>query len=557
MIAHHHEPSPDSRGRRARWVALAFVGVFTGLCLKATDVALNTPAGEADGIAEAFDPRPRRADILDRNGELLATSVTVYSLFADPRAIWDAGEVAAALATIFPDLDAQDLAERLSNRSRAFVWVRRGLTPRQRQAVFALGLEGLGFREEHSRAYPRGVLAGHVLGYASLDGEGLAGVEFALDRRLAEGGEPLRLTLASGVQFALEAELAAAAARHDVEGAAGIVLHAPTGEVLAMASWPPVDPNRWAAADVSDSERLNRAAGAVYELGSVFKPLTVAAAFDAGVLHPADRFDVHSALTIAGKRIFDRHPVPGRASPGDIVVHSSNVGTVRIALDLGIRRQQDFLQGLGLFERAPVELAESAAPLLPERWDTLSSATIAYGHGIAVSPVAFTAAFAAFANDGERVAPTLLLGSERTPERVMGAPTAGLVTAMLRETVRSGTGTRADVPGYQVAGKTGTAEKPVAGGYAEDVNISSFAAVFPADRPEFAILVVLDAPKPAEIDGTLTGTTAAWTAAPTVGRVVERIAPLLGLAPRLEDIARDGPAGGPPVRAVSGDRRSL
>ncbi len=557
MIAHSHEPSPDSRGRRARWVALAFVGLFTGLGLKATDTALNAPAAETNGIAVAFDPRPRRADILDRNGELLATSVTVYSLFADPRAIWDAGEVASALAGIFPDLDEQELAGRLSNRSRAFVWVRRGLTPRQRQAVFALGLEGLGFREEPSRAYPRGVLAGHVLGYANLDGEGLAGIEFALDRRLAEGGDPLRLTLDSGVQFALEAELAGAAARHDVDGAAGVVLHAPTGEVLAMASWPPVDPNRWAAADVSNSERLNRAAGAVYELGSVFKPLTVAAAFDAGVLHPADRFDVHEPVIIAGKRIFDRHPVPGRASPGDIIVHSSNVGTVRIALELGIRRQQDFLQALGLFDRAPVELAESAAPLLPGRWDTLSSATIAYGHGIAVSPVAFTAAFAAFANNGERVAPTLLLGQDRTPDRVMGAPTTGLVTAMLRETVRTGTGTRADVAGYQVAGKTGTAEKPVAGGYAEDINISSFAAVFPADRPEFAILVVLDAPKPAELDGTLTGTSAAWTAAPAVGRVVERIAPLLGLVPRQEDIARDGPVGEPPVRAVSGDRRSL
>lgn len=544
-------------GLRARLVALGLGLALGAVAIKGSAVALSRPVGES-GVTDVFAARDIRADIIDRNGELLATSVDVYSLFADPRAIWDPVEVARELGRLFGDIDEAALAERLANRERAFVWVRRGLTPRQRQAVFELGLEGLGFRRESRRAYPRGTLAGHVLGFAGIDGQGLAGVEFALDDRLAGGGRPLRLTLHSGVQFALEAELSAAAAIHDIDGGAGVVIEARTGEVFALASWPPINPNRASELPGSDAARLNRAAGAVYELGSVFKPLTVAAALEAGVLHPDDRFDLTKPLEIAGKIIEDHHARLGPADAADIVAESSNVGTVRIAMLTGSRRQQAFYRRLGLLSRAPVELASSAAPILPQSWDELTSATTSYGHGIAVSPLAFASGFSALANDGEIMPATLLKNaagddSARRPRRVMAAPTARLVTAMLREAVTRGTGTRADIAGYRIAGKTGTAEKPVPGGYSTTENITAFAAVFPADRPEYAVLIVLDHPKAHEADGVMVGGTAAYNAAPTAGRVIERIAPLLGVKPRFED---ERPRG-LPIRSVSETRSNL
>ena len=544
-------------GLRARLVAFGLALALGAVAVKGGALAMSSP-GEGTGVADVFAEREVRADIIDRNGELLATSVDVYSLFADPRAIWDPEEVARELAALFDDIDEEALAGRLANRDRAFVWVRRGLTPRQRQAVFELGLEGLGFRRESRRAYPRGTLAGHVLGFAGIDGQGLAGIEFALDDRLAGGDAPLQLTLHSGVQFALEAELSAAAAIHDVDGAAGVVIEARSGELFALASWPPINPNRAAGLPASDPARLNRAAGAVYELGSVYKPLTVAAALEAGVLHPDDRFDLTKPLEIAGKLIEDHHVAYEPADAADIVAESSNVGTVRIAMLTGSRRQQAFYGELGLLSRAPVELASSASPILPENWDELTSATASYGHGIAVSPLAFASAFSALANDGEIVPPTLLKTApdgarERRPRRVMAAPTARLVTAMLREAVTRGTGTRAEIAGYRIAGKTGTAEKPVAGGYADDENITAFAAVFPADRPEYAVLIVLDNPKAHEADGVMVGGAAAFNAAPTAGRVIERIAPLLGVKPRFgDDRPRDLP-----IRSVSETRSNL
>lgn len=542
---------------RVRIVAIALAGLLGLVALRGGQVALRADAEEG-GSGRAFAAQPPRADILDRNGELLATSVTVYSLFADPRAIWDPREVAEGLSTVFEDIDVAELEARLSNRERAFVWVRRQITPRQRQAVFDLGLEGLGFREESRRAYPRGALAGHVLGYTGIDGEGLSGVELSQEDRLSGQAEPLRLTLDAGVQFALEAELSAAALRHDAIGAAGVLIESETGNVLAMASWPPINPNRAASLDLDDPARLDHAFRSVFELGSVYKPLTVALALDAGVIHPADTFDVASPLEIAGHRIHDDHPLSSPASATAVVAESSNIGTVRIAMLAGSRRLEAFYGALGLLERAPVQLPGSAAPLVPESWNELSSATASFGHGIAVSPLAFTAAFNTLANDGEYVAPNLIL-DPRAPRpqghRVMAAPTARLVTLMLREAVLTGTGGHAEVAGYGVAGKTGTAEKPIAGGYSEDENISSFAAIFPADRPQYALLIVLDTPRPApedEANGVMS-TTAAWNAAPTAGRVIQRVAPLLGLMPRFDE-----PASAPATyRSVSETRSTL
>lgn len=540
----------DGASLRTKLVSMALCLGFGVIAVKAGMVAMNGPKGE-EGVARAFEQPVQRADIVDRDGELLATSVAVYSLFADPRAIWDPADVASGLATVFPDLDIDELTADLGNRDRAFVWVRRGLTPRQRQAVYELGLEGLGFREESRRAYPRGTLAGHVLGYAGTDGQGLAGVEYARDGDLANGGDPLKLTIDSNVQFALEAELSAAAGEYDIEGGAGVVINARNGEVLALASWPPIDPNRAHELSMDDPARLNRASGAVFELGSVFKPLTVAAGLDTGAIRPSDQFDVREPLVIAGRTIDDTHPIGGHATPTKIVAESSNIGTVKIAVMLGARRQQEMLANLGLFERSPIELAGSAAPILPQQFDEIHAATVSYGHGIAVSPIAFASAFSIFANGGELVEPTIIMdGKRRRTRRVISAPTAALVTAMLRDAVLSGTGEHAEVAGYRVAGKTGTAEKPVAGGYSDEANMASFAAIFPADSPDYVVLIVLDDPK----EGASRGRTAAWNAAPTAGRVIERIAPMLGVEPKFEQL---DPVESPMVRSVSERRSSL
>ena len=534
-------------GMRTRIVSISLLFVFGLIAVKGLSVAIEGSERSATRLA-SFEAPDRRADIVDRNGDLLATSVTAYSVFADPRAIGDAGLIAESLATALPDLNVDTITARLSNNDRAFAWIERGITPRQRQAVFDLGLEGVGFREESRRAYPRGTLAGHLLGFAGADGQGLGGIEFAMDDRLTGDESPLYLTIDANVQFSLEAELAAAVGEYEADAGAGVVMAAQSGEVLGMASWPPLDPHRATELAQSDPALLDRASGAVYELGSVFKPLTVAGALDAGAIRLNDRFDVREPLQIRGQKIEDDHPISGRPTPTEIIADSSNIGTVKIAWQMGSRRQQEFLASLGLFSRSPVELAGSARPILPEQFDELHSATASYGHGIAVSPIAFAGAFASLANAGETVAPTLLMAPERkrNPKRVMAAPTASLVVRMLREAVDNGTGGRAAVGGYRVAGKTGTAEKPIPGGYSETENICSFAAIFPADSPEYVVLIVLDSPKAGEGRGR----TAAWNAAPTTGRVIERIAPILGVEPRFDEPVPSSPR----VRSVA-DRR--
>ena len=529
----------EASRNRTRIAGLGVGALFVVLAGKAGYLALAGGAAPVHHSAKEA-PRVARADIVDRNGELLATSVSAYSLVANPKLIWDGGDVAAALATVLPEIDVESLSERLSDQTREFVWVKRGLTPRQRKAVFDLGLEGLRFEEESRRAYPRGTLAGHVLGFTNIDGVGAGGVEYSQNDRLAKGGEAVRLTIDNGVQAAVEAELAATAAEHDIQGGAAILMDAQTGEVRAMASWPPFDPNRSLDIEVSDPSRLNRAVGAVYELGSVFKPFTVAAAIESGVVHPKDLFDVRKPLEIKGYTIKDDHPFHGDADVTHIISESSNIGTVRINEKLGTRRQQAFLKQAGLMDRAHIELSGSAAPILPERFDDLYSATISYGHGIAVTPMAYLEAFSAFANGGERVQPTLIMNHRERPQpvRVMSALTAEIVNVMMREAVVTGTGKNAEVAGYRVAGKTGTAEKPAVGGYSDTENVTSFAAIFPYDRPQYALIVTLDDPQA----GNEIGVTAAYNAAPTAGRIIERVAPLLGLAPRFEDIR---PAGAP------------
>lgn len=522
---------------RTRLVGLAIGLLFVLMAGRGGFLALSdAPArGATRALTASIESR---ADIVDRNGELLATSVVSWSLWADPSLVWDGSEAAAKLVKLFPDLDEGDLSARLSNTSRKFEWVKRGLTPRQREHVVALGLEGLNFTEEARRAYPRGALAGHVLGYANSDGEGIAGIELSQNAELQGGGGPVRLTLDIGVQSALEAELATAAMDYDMQGGAAILMDARSGEIRGMASWPPFDPNRASDTPKDDPARMNRAVGAVYELGSVFKPLTIAAALEAGAISVEDRFQVGQPLMVRGFRISDTHWFAQEATAAKILSESSNIGTVQVNLALGPQRQMQLLESAGLTARAPVELPGSAAPLMPAHLDEVTAATVSYGHGISVTPLAFLQAFTAFGNDGQIVTPVLVVSEDAEPAgtvKLFSRKTTRQVVEMMRDTVVNGTARRADVAGYRVAGKTGTAEKPIKGGYAKDRNVTSFAAVFPADSPQYALIVTLDEPKAIE-SGYMT---AAVNAVPVSGRIIERVAPLLEVDPRFEDLRPD------------------
>jgi len=528
-------PYEDRWGpRRARLIAGALALLFVVIVGRSAYVAVNGPGrGHNDAVAESV----RRADIVDRKGEIMATSLAVWSIAADPRAVWDGKEVATSIASVLPSIDVADLTRRLSDTDRHFVWIQRGITPRQKQAVFDLGLEGLQFQQETRRVYPRGSLAGHFLGFTDVDGKGVEGAELAFNDRLSKGGAPLKLTLDAGVQHTLEDELEKAYADFDMKGGAGIVLDAATGEVRAIASWPAVDPNH--PQGRSEAAKLNRAIGATYELGSIYKPLTVAAALDAGVLSTTETFDVSRPIRVGATPIKDHDPLqhPQAVTAADIIAYSSNIGVVEIARKLGVKGQKEFLGQVGLLSRLSYDGPQSAAPQPPPEWDALASATISYGHGLAVSPLAFAASYTPFANGGEYVKPlfldpksNLIDVSKIEKKRVMAKATAQTVLSMLREVVTRGTGANANAPGYDVAGKTGTAEKIGPDGYDSERNITSFAAVFPASRPQFVVLVMLDEAQPRTGDKR----TAAYTAATIAGKVIARAAPLLDVQPVLE-----------------------
>lgn len=532
------DPFQDVWGpRRARMVAAALALVFVVIVGRSAQVAFNGP--DRSALPKPAPEAVRRADIVDRKGELLATTVQGVSLAVDPSAIWDSREVAAGIRTVFPDLREDALTAMMADRKRQFAWVRRELTEAQVKALKELGVEGLLFVEEPQRVYPNGRLAGHLLGYTSIDGDGLEGVERVFDARLKTGEGPVRLTIDASVQFVLEDELERAFADFDMKGAAGIILDTHTGAVRAVASWPAMTP---ALRGVQpDGVKTNRAMNARMELGSIYKPLTVAAALKAGVLKPSDTFDVSKPVKIGGVTVRDPHPLKnaGSATAQDILADSSNIGAALIAQRLGPEGQKAFLESVGLLGGRATDGPQWASPLAPAKWDINAMATIAYGHGISVSPMAFAAAYTPFGNGGRYVAPSFVEPVEQPKATaVMSAATARTVLDMMRHTVTHGSGRNADARGYEVAGKTGTAEKPIDGRYDPDRNITSFAAVFPASRPQFVVLVVLDEAQPR----TGEQRTAAYTAATIAGKVITRAAPLLDVQPVLEARATRAPA---------------
>jgi cell division protein FtsI (penicillin-binding protein 3) len=516
-------------------MALFFMAIGAQLVRLALSGLTDSSISLSETVAQSY----ARPDIVDRNGRLLATDVEAYSLFADPARVLDRDEVIEKLAVVFPDLDRNGLRRDLSDRDRRFVWVRRGLPPRTAQAVHDLGLPGLDFRRELRRAYPGGNIAGHVLGYVNIDNKGVSGIERYVDDivgveavQSATRAErpPVRLSLDIGVQHAVEAELADAVKRYEAQGAAGIVLDVDTGEIVASASLPEVDPAR----PNMDSARADKISGSTFELGSVFKTLTVAMAIDQALATPETIVDVRKELKSGGFTIKDLHPLRRPLTVAEIFLHSSNVGAAMLALQAGPDRFQAFLRHMQLTDAIKTEAGNVSPPQLPPRWGETETITASYGHGIALAPLQFAAAASAVVNGGRKVTPTYIKrpfdsGVAEIP--LMSASTSAKMRDLMRRNVAepAGTGKRADVPGYQVGGKTGTAEMPGVGGYREKAVISSFLAAFPMDKPRYLVFVMLFEPKANKETGG--EVLASRNAAPTTARVISRIGPLLGMLP--------------------------
>ena len=507
----------------------------------ATAGPVEAPRAAAEAIS------PERADIADRNGRLMATNMATVSLYAHPREMIDPAGAARALAGIFPELDEAALLRRFTD-GRRFLWIKRTLSPEQRQAVFDLGEPGLLFGPRGMRLYPNGRLAAHVLGGASFGREGVsaaeivgvAGVERHRDAWLrdpANADETLRLSIDLTVQAAVEEVLGGGMRLMNAKGASAVLMDADTGEIVALASLPDFDPNRRPApltkGDQGDSPLFNRALQGVYELGSVFKILTVAQALDLGLVRPGTLVDTEGPIRESGFTIRDFRDYGPHLPVTDVIVKSSNIGTAHLALEIGGERQAAFLELLGLTEPAPVELGEAARarPIAPAKWPEITQMTVSYGHGIAVSPVHLAAAYASVLGGGTAVTPTLIAREGSVPgPRVVSERVSAQARGMLRQVVTRGTASFAQVPGYAVGGKTGTADKPTPqGGYHEDKVIATFAAVFPIDDPAYVLVVTLDEPE--ERGGEEARRTAGWTAVPVAAEIVRRVAPLLGLRP--------------------------
>ena len=546
-LAERHRAERAKAETRLLLLGVVFILGFSTVAGRMALVSASVPV-EPRGPGGAEPIHAQRADIVDRNGLVLATNIVTASLYAQPRDLIDPEGAAVKLAAIFPDLDAGRLAAQLTD-GRKFLWIKRTISPEQRQRVHDIGEPGLLFGPRETRLYPNGAVAAHVLGGASFGREGVdaaevvgtAGVERVFDARLrdpAEVDEPLRLSIDLRVQTALEDVLAQGMTDLRAKGAIGILMEAKTGQIAALASLPDFDPNHRPAlpteGDPADSPLFNRAAQGRYELGSTFKPLTVAMGLEAGLVSPQTMIDTKGPMKWGRFTIRDFHDYGPRLTVEDVLVNSSNIGAAHIGLMVGAERQKAFFRRIGMMDPSPVELTEAArtAPLLPKQWSDLSTITISYGHGMAVTPLHLAAAYASLVNGGLRVKPSIVAGEAPPTEadRVVTERTSRQIRAMLRQVVERGTAEKADVAGYDVGGKTGTADKPNAwGGYARDKTIATFASFFPADDPEYVLVVCLD--EPTSVINHTAFRTAGLTAAPVLAHAIRRIAPVLGLRP--------------------------
>jgi cell division protein FtsI (penicillin-binding protein 3) len=550
-------PEDDTR-LRIFFVLAMFAAGFLTLAVGATRAALFSDASRGGA---AIAPAGARADLVDRNGQLLAIDLPHFGLYYDPRENWNPQEVRRALSAALPELSPTRLDHALRADRRQYLLG--GLTPDQKARLDDLGLPGVSFEPESHRVYPLGPTAGHLIGFVDRGGVGLSGAELGLNGAIhADAGKaPVALSIDLRVQAALQDELQKAAIMHKVIGGVGIVANVHTGEILAMASYPPFDPNASGATPAPNM--VNHAAATVYEPGSVFKVFTLAMGIDAGLATPDTMFDARTPLQMSGRTIHDYDKDNSMLPLWEVFTHSSNIGAARLGLMAGPDRMSRYFHSFGLFDPAPSELAESARPITPRKLTDDVVASMSFGHNISVSPLAIATGMSAILNGGEYRPLTIRKldpGASPAPgRRVISETTSQTMLDLMRRNVVEGTGGKAEAqaPGYRVGGKTGSAEKAIGGHYERKKLVSSFAAVFPTDGPlnadRYLVLIMLDEPQPTkETFGFATG---GWTAAPAAGKVIERIAPYLGVERIAPTLLAQSAAPGPSAAQLNGGER--
>ena len=523
---------------------LGFVVIYGIIASKLVIFAIAPDSHAARRGASGDAVATARPDILDRNGEILATDVKTPSLFGEPRRIIDVDEAIELLTAVMPDLDTTELRERLGGK-RGFVWLKREISAKQQTEVHRLGIPGVGFLTENKRVFPNGPEVSHLLGHVNIDNQGIAGIEKWLDSRgladLHRAGfasdrqqEPVTLAVDLRVQHALRDELVAAREKFKAKASAGIVLDVRTGEVVAMVSEPDYNPNN--PREALDPDRINRLTTGIYEMGSTFKAFTAAMALDSGRYTLNSMFDARTPLRYGRFNISDYHAQRRMLSMSEVFTYSSNIGAAMMAKGIGIEGHKTFLRRLGQLDRLRTELPESAEPMVPRRWAEINTVTIAYGHGLSVAPLQAVMGIAALMNGGLLIPPTFLKRSEADAralaKQVIKPETSAAMRYLMRLNAEKGTATRADVKGYYVGAKTGTAEKVVLGRYSKTKLLTDVMAVVPADDPKYVLLIMLDEPQAiAETHGFATS---GWNAVPVAAKVIARIAPLLGIEPRFD-----------------------
>ncbi len=527
---------------RGRLMLLSLFFILTYIIVAARVVDLTIIQGEMKKNGEtvsylesepALEAAAHRADILDRNGIILARSLKTASLYADPFLIDDAKTVAKDLVKVFPELTFGDVLQKLQGDKR-FVWIKRNMTPDDQYKILYLGHPGLSFKEEERRIYPQGPLAAHIVGYSSIDDHGLAGLEASFDKLLLESNEPLVTTIDVRIQHALRREVGAAIREFRGVAGAGVVMDVNNGEILGAVSLPDFDPHL--VNDKNKDALFNRLTLGVFEPGSTFKIFTTAAAIENAGATMNSSYDARESIKVGKFKISDYHAEKRVLTLPEVFMHSSNIGSVRMAEQVGTDAFRNFLNDLGLFKAPSIELPEVGAPLIPKPWKEINTMTVAFGHGIAVSPLQLVTASSSIMNGGILIKPTLVLDKEKKDSssvRVVSEKTAHRMRQLMRLVVTDGTGGKADVPGHNVGGKTGTAEKNEGGRYEKNKLRSSFMAFFPAENPKYAVYILIDEPKGNKESYGFA--TAGWVAAPAVGRVIESIVAIEGIKPEESD----------------------
>jgi cell division protein FtsI (penicillin-binding protein 3) len=521
--------------QRLMFGMLVYAGIVAIIALRILWLAaFGDHAGRKQGLTSLV---PERGDIVDRDGQPLARTIDAWTIALHPgKVIGDKLSLARHLAQLMPEKSEEQYFALLKSSDKPFFYLRRRASPTLVEAVNALGEPGLAIQSEPDRLYPQTSLAAHVIGYTDIDGHGAAGAERAFDQYLSDPatrGQPLVLSISSRVQQALEHELSSAMTTFSAIGAAGVVMDVRTGELLAMTSLPAMNPN--VPGQTTPDQMFNRATLGVFELGSTFKPFTLAMAMDSGVVSgPGQVYNCPDTLPAYGHVVHDTHPFGRQCTVAEIMMESSNIGMAQMADHLGTARQKAWLKKMGFLDKAEIELRERGRPLTPgARWGPFETMTIGFGQGIAVAPLQLAMGYATLFDGGIYHPPTILKvgpGHQLRPgRRVFTADTSYRMRSLLRLVVMKGTGRKADAPGYRVGGKTGTAQKIINGRYSQSINITSFAGVFPMDDPRYVIVVMLDEPKATK--DTYGFTTAGWNVAPVVSRTVSRIAPMLGVQP--------------------------